>query len=73
VLTTTSGSRRPVALTADDAYWITARDARDLHWTRADGSIHQHMFGRLRSSGVFQGRARGDEGTDAGEDTRLPG
>ena len=46
---TNSGGTIPVPLTRDGAYWITTREAQDLYWTRSDGTIHQHMFGRFRS------------------------
>lgn len=46
---TISGSTIPVPLTPDGAYWITTREAQDLYWTRSDGAIHQHAFGRFGS------------------------
>jgi hypothetical protein len=43
------GGTIPVPLTPDGAYWITTRAAQDVYWTRSDGTIHEHVFGRIRS------------------------
>ena len=45
---TTFGGTIAVALTPDGAYWLTTREAQDLYWTRSDGTIQQHVFGRFR-------------------------
>ena len=43
------GATIPIPLTPDGAYWITTRAAQDVYWMRSDGTIHEHVFGRIRS------------------------
>ena len=45
---TTFGATIAVPLTPDGAYWLTTGEAQDLCWTRSDGTIQQHVFGRFR-------------------------
>ena len=43
-----AGRRITIALTRDDAYWVTVDDPVDTLWTMADGHDRQMPFGRFK-------------------------
>ena len=43
-----AGRRITIALTGDDAYWVTVDDPVDMLWTMADGHDRQMAFGRFK-------------------------